>query len=191
MLSDNQILERLDGRPIVLVGLMGAGKSRIGSMLAERFGIEFLDADNEIEAAAGCSIAEIFDRFGETEFRAGERRVMKRLMQSGQSVISTGGGAFIDPETRALVRQAGFSVWLRASLEILVSRTSKSKRRPLLNEGDPEQILKQLIEQRYPVYGEADVMVDSENIDRDVMVERVVRAIADHIEGRDPARSTA
>ena len=147
-------------RTVALVGLMGAGKSAIGKRLALRLGLPFVDADDEIERAAGCSISEFFERFGEAEFRAGERRVISRLLAGPAHVLSTGGGAYMDTETRALMRAHAITVWLRADLEVLYDRVKKRTHRPLLRGGDPREILERLMSQRYPVYAEADVVVE-------------------------------
>ena len=150
----------LTGRSIVLVGLMGAGKTSIGRRLAARLGLPFHDADVEIELAAGCSIAELFARFGEAEFRGGERRVIRRLLAGEPMVLATGGGAFMDPETRATVRRDAVSLWLRAPLPTLVRRVAQRSHRPLLANGDPAQILQGLMDRRHPIYAEADLVVD-------------------------------
>ncbi len=150
----------LAGRSIVLVGLMGAGKTSIGRRLAARLGLPFRDADAEIELAAGCSIAEIFERYGEQEFRAGERRVINRLLAGEPLVLAAGGGAFMDPATRATIRREAVSVWLRCSLPTLLRRVAGRTHRPLLNDGDPEGVLARLMQVRHPVYAEADVIVD-------------------------------
>jgi len=166
---------------IVLVGLMGAGKSSIGRRLATRLGMPFKDADAEVEAAAGCSIEEIFERFGEAAFRDGERRVIKRLLAEPPHVLATGGGAFMDPETRALIRAEAISVWLRADLDLLVARTSRRSHRPLLKQADPREVLQKLIDERYPVYGEADIVVDTDESPQDVMVDRVMTGLRRHL----------
>lgn len=179
-MSDGTDLHALlpDGRSIVLVGLMGAGKSSIGRRLAQRLGLEFLDADQEIERAAGCTIEEIFARFGEPEFRAGERRVIARLLEDRTPIVlATGGGAFMDPETRSRIRERGVSVWLRADLDVLHRRVSRRSNRPLLKQGNPREVLERLIAVRYPVYGEADVVVDSDDSPPESTVEKVVRAL--------------
>jgi shikimate kinase len=162
---------------IVLVGLMGAGKSCIGRRLAQKLGRTFVDADAEIEAAAGCTVSEIFAEHGEAYFRDGEKRVIKRLLQTPGQVIATGGGAFMDPETRAAVAEAGVSIWLRADLDLLVKRTSRRNTRPLLRQGDPREILANLMAERDPVYAHADVAVDSADGPPDVTVERVLAAL--------------
>jgi len=166
-------------RNIVLVGLMGAGKSCIGRRLAARLDLDFLDADSEIEKAAGCTIQEIFDRHGEAAFRDGERRVIERLLGEGPRVIATGGGAFMDPRTRAAIRASAISVWLRADLNLLVRRTARRHHRPLLRQGKPRDILANLMALRYPVYAEADLTVDSQDGPPEDTVERVVGALAE------------
>jgi shikimate kinase len=170
-------------RSIVLVGLMGAGKSSIGKRLAETLGLEFIDADAEIEAAAGLTISEIFDRYGEDEFRAGERRVMNRLLDGPVRVIATGGGAFMDPQTRALVKNRSISLWLRASLDVLLDRTSRSRKRPLLEQGDRKQVLEDLIAKRYPVYAESDLVIDSDNRPQSETVQKVIGALRAFVAG--------
>jgi len=161
-------------RPIVLVGLMGAGKSSIGRRLAQRLDLPFVDADKEIEAAAGCTIEEIFERFGEAAFRDGERRVILRLLDQPPHVLATGGGAFMDPAVRAQVREVAISVWLHADIELLLKRVSRRNNRPLLKAGDPRAVLTQLIDQRYPVYAEADIRIDSADAPPEQTVQKVI-----------------
>jgi shikimate kinase len=165
-------------RPIVMVGMMGAGKSAIGRRLAQRLGLPFVDADAEIERAAGCTIEEIFDRHGEAAFRDGERRVIARLLDGPVGVLATGGGAFMDPETRARIRSRAITVWLKADLDTLVERVSRRGHRPLLKNGDPRAILTQLLEARGPVYAEADITVETGNAPAAATVERVIEALA-------------
>jgi shikimate kinase len=172
-------------RSIVLVGLMGAGKSSIGRRLGQRQGCPFVDADKEIEKAAGCSIEEIFERHGEAAFRDGERRVIARLLGNPPQVLATGGGAFMDPQTRAAVRQQGISVWLRADLDLLVRRTGRRNNRPLLKGKDRRVILQDLIDERYPVYAEADVVVDIDDSPPEVTTSRVAAAIAAFLGAQD------
>jgi shikimate kinase len=169
-------------RTVALVGLMGAGKSAIGKRLALKLGLPFVDADDEIERAAGCSIAEFFERFGEVEFRAGERRVISRLLAGPPHILSTGGGAYMDTETRALMRKHAITVWLRADLEVLHDRVKKRTHRPLLREGDPREILERLISQRYPVYAEADLVVESTAQPAEVTTDQVLEALRRHLE---------
>ena len=167
----------LGRRSIVLVGMMGAGKSSIGRRLAARLGIPFVDADTEIEKAAGMSIAEIFTAHGEPYFRAGETRVIARLLEGGPQVLATGGGAFMNPETRAAIRAKGISVWLRATLEVLNRRIKRRGDRPLLKNSDPAETLQRLIEERYPVYAEADVTVESRDVPHDTIVDEIVAGL--------------
>lgn len=167
-------------RTITLVGLMGAGKSSVGRRLATALNAPFFDADEEIEQAAGMSVAEIFEHHGEAYFRDGERKVIARLVSQGPCVLATGGGAFINDETRALLKEKTVTVWLRADLDVLVERTSRRKTRPLLLAGDPRKILADLIDKRYPYYGQSDYVVDSRAGDpHEVMVERIIEAIRD------------
>ncbi len=170
-------------RTVVLVGLMGAGKSTVGRRLAARLGLPFVDADTEIEEAAGCSIPEIFERYGEAHFRDGERRVIARLLDGPVRVLAAGGGAFMDPETRALISERGISVWLRAELDVLVERCGRRDDRPMLYGSDLRERLKQLIELRYPVYGEADIVVDSSEGPHEAVVEVVLQRLEDHRPG--------
>lgn len=184
-------------RTIVLVGLMGAGKTNIGRRLAARLNLNFVDADTEIEAAAGESIEDIFQRHGEASFRDGERRVIARLLNAPVHVLATGGGAFMDPQTRACVRQRGISVWLRAELDVLLARVARRDNRPLLKTGDRRAILAALMEKRHPVYAEADIVVDSIDGPPDLTLNRVLAELKRFRDGeagktaRDPAASDA
>jgi shikimate kinase len=164
-------------RSVVLVGLMGAGKTSIGKRLAKRLGVPFVDADAEIEKAAGCSIKDIFECYGEAEFREGERRVICRLMDGPPQVVATGGGAFMSEETRKRVKDAGVSVWLKADIPTLVARVSRRDTRPLLSKGDPEAILTELAAKRNPFYAEADIHVESRDGPHDLVVDAVVEAL--------------
>lgn len=169
-------------RTIVLIGLMGAGKTSIGRRLAARLELPFRDADHEIEAAAGCTIPEFFERYGEDEFRAGERRVIARLLtEEPVHVLATGGGAYMDPEIRAMIRRHAISIWLRAELDLLVERTGRRNNRPLLRQGNPRRILARLIDVRYPVYAEADIAVDSDDAPLDEAADRVLQALKRHL----------
>ncbi|MGA3398316.1 MAG: 3-dehydroquinate synthase [Acetobacteraceae bacterium] len=169
--------ETVAGRSIVLVGLMGAGKTSIGRRLAARLGLPFRDADAEIELAAGCTVPELFSRYGERAFRDGERRVIRRLLAGDPLVLAFGGGAFMDPETRAAARADAVSVWLRCPLHTLVRRVSGRDHRPLLADGDPTDILQRLIDQRYPIYAEADVIVDCGDESPDSTTSQVLDAL--------------
>ncbi len=174
---------RAFGKTIVLVGLMGAGKSCIGRRLAARLDMPFLDADREIEEAAGCSISEIFARHGEQAFRDGERRVILRLLDGEPCVLATGGGAFMDPRTRAAIKERAVAVWLRAELDLLARRVARRNDRPLLQVADPRQKLQELMAARYPVYAEADLIVDSQDGPPEATLERVIAALSDYVAG--------
>lgn len=169
-------------RTVVLVGLMGAGKSCVGRRLAARLRLPFLDADVEFEAAANCSIADYFAKYGEPGFRDGERRVIARLLDGPPVILATGGGAFCNAETRARIKQGAVSVWLRAELDLLVKRTAGRDHRPLLKQGDPRVILGDLMAARYPLYAEADLVVESTDDVPEVTVARVLAALADSLE---------
>jgi shikimate kinase len=165
-------------KTIALVGLMGAGKSSIGRRLAQRLGLPFIDADSEIEAAADATIEELFQRHGEAAFRDGERRVIARILDSPVHVLATGGGAFMDASTRAVIRARAISVWLRADIELMLARVGRRNNRPLLKGGNPRAVLEQLIAQRYPIYAQADITIDSVDGPPDATLERVMAALA-------------
>jgi shikimate kinase len=169
-------------KSIVIIGLMGAGKSRIGRDLATKFGFSFVDTDEEIVRAAGCSIPDIFELYGEGAFRDLEERVISRLLSSKVQIIATGGGAFMNAQIREKIREHGVSIWLKAGLNVLVERTSRRKGRPLLEHGDPATILKALMKERYPVYGEADIVVDTQDIPVDDTVNSTADALAAYID---------
>lgn len=175
------IRDGLGERSVVLIGLMGAGKTAIGRRLASRLGLKFVDADREIERAAGKSIPDIFADHGEPYFRDGERRVIARLLRSGPQVLATGGGAYMDEETRETIKRTGVSVWLNAELELLMERVSRRDNRPLLKTDDPEAVMRRLMEERYPVYASADIMVMSRDMPHDVMVGEIIAAIDAHV----------
>jgi len=165
-------------RPVVLIGLMGAGKSSVGLRLADHLRVPFSDSDAEVERAAGMSVAEIFAALGEPAFRDGERRVIARLLEGPPQVVATGGGAFMNAETRALIAERAVSVWLKAELDLLVARTAGRSHRPLLNKGNPRETLARLIDERYPVYAEAAVHVESQpEQSHEAMAARIVAAL--------------
>ncbi|MGH6620919.1 MAG: shikimate kinase [Alphaproteobacteria bacterium] len=164
-------------KPIVLVGMMGAGKTAVGRRLAARFGLPFVDADEEIETAAGCSIADIFAQHGEAAFRDGERRVIRRLLKTRACVLATGGGAFMDERVRQMIKESGISVWLKADLETLWHRVRRRSHRPLLNTENPKETLERLMQTRYPVYAGADITVESNESPLDETVERLVQCL--------------
>ncbi len=176
--ADAAMVKRLGQRSIVLVGMMGAGKSSIGRRLAARLHIAFVDADAEIELAANMSIPEIFAAKGEPYFRRGEARVIARLLQRGPQVLATGGGAFMESDTRALIRAKGVSVWLKAEIDVLLRRIKRRNDRPLLQDGHPAETLSRLMEQRYPVYAEADLTVLSRDVAHESIVDDIVTGLA-------------
>jgi len=176
-LQESALLSALGPRSVVLVGMMGAGKSSIGRRLAARLGIPFVDADIEIEKAAGMSIAEIFAAHGEPYFRAGETRVIARLLDGGPQVLATGGGAFMNADTRAAIHAKGVSVWLRATIEVLARRIKRRNDRPLLKDVDPIETLRRLIDERYPTYAQADVTVESRDVPHDAIVDEIVAGL--------------
>jgi len=182
----------LDRRSVVLIGMMGVGKSSIGRRLATRLGIPFLDADTEIEKAAGMSISDIFARHGEADFRSGEARVIARLLESGPQVLATGGGAFMNEGTRAAIKAKGVSIWLSAEFEVLLRRISKRKNeRPMLQTDNPDETLRHLLAVREPTYALADLTVQSREGPHDVIVAEIVSALAAYLrvpvppEGKD------
>lgn len=175
---------RLGARSLVLVGLMGAGKSTVGRRLAQTLQLPFRDADHEIEAAAGMTIPEIFAIHGEDHFRDGERRVIARLLQEGPIVLATGGGAFMNDETRLRIAEHGISLWLKADLDVLMRRVRKRTTRPLLQNPDPEGTMRRLMEVRYPVYATADITVDSHEAPHDRVVTDIVKALGEWL-GKD------
>jgi len=176
-----KITSALNGRSIVLIGLMGCGKSSIGRRLATRLELPFVDADGEIEQAAGKSVADIFSEDGEDVFRDGERRVIARLLSNPAQVLATGGGAFMNAEIRDNIDDKSISIWLRADLDLLMERVSRRTHRPLLQTDDPRAVMQNLIDQRYPVYQHADITVDSQHAAHDVIVRDVVRKLADYL----------
>jgi len=175
--AERRIRAGLGTKSIVLVGLPGCGKSAIGRRLAPRLGLPFVDADEEIEQAAGKPISEIFADHGEAYFRDGERRVIARLLASGPQVLATGGGALMSQATRDNVRRAGISVWVKADLPILVRRVSKRGNRPLFQGRDPDVVMKELMEARYPIYATADIVVQSRDIPHDVIVAEIIEVL--------------
>jgi shikimate kinase len=177
-ISETAIVAALGARSLVLVGMMGAGKSSIGRRLAARLGIPFVDADNAIEEAAGMTIPDIFTTYGEAYFRAGETRVIARLLDGGPQVLATGGGAFMNPDTRAAIAAHGISVWLKAEFEVLMRRIKRRQDRPLMKTDDPGETLRTLMAERYPVYGHAAVTIQSREVPHDKIVDEIVSALA-------------
>ena len=166
--SESVVVRALGGRSIVLIGMMGAGKSSIGRRLAGRLGIPFIDADTEIESAAGMTIPEIFEKHGEPYFRAGEARVIARLLDNGPQVLATGGGSVMDPQTRALIGQKGISVWLKADIDVLLKRTKRRNDRPLVEK------IKDLLPVREPIYAQADIIIQSRDEPHDTIIDEIM-----------------
>ncbi|MGC2409340.1 MAG: shikimate kinase [Methyloceanibacter sp.] len=173
-----RIRETLGSRSIVLIGLMGAGKTAVGRRLANRLDLAFIDADSEIELAAGETVSEIFAEHGEHYFRQGEAKVIARLLQGGPQVLATGGGAYMDAGTRANIKAKGLSIWLKAELPVLLHRVRRRNNRPLLASGNPETMMRELMQKRHPVYAKADITVESRDVPHDVIVSDVVEALA-------------
>ncbi len=169
-------MKELD-RSVILVGMMGAGKTSVGKRLARALSVPFRDADREIEEAAGCTVNEIFERLGEPGFREGERRVITRLLDNPPHILATGGGAFIDPETRASIKKRAVSVWLKADINLLLERVSRKDTRPLLRNTDPRKALEKLIEEREPIYAQADIVVMSDAGPHETVVKRIIDAL--------------
>lgn len=179
MLQNRTELRSWQGKPIVLIGLMGAGKSTVGRRLAQRLRLPFVDADSEIEAAAGMTVGEIFERFGEPYFRDGERRVIARLIDGTPKVIATGGGAFINSDTRRLILEETIAVWLDASPAVLAERVKRRDTRPLLRNRDATEVLTELAAKRNPIYAEAPIRVSSHHAPHDATVRAILKAIGE------------
>src|SRR5437879_4279455 len=185
--QDAQIMAALGKRSIVLIGMMGAGKSTIGRRLSARLRLPFLDADTEIEAAAGMSIPDIFERHGEPHFRDGEARVIARLLDGGPIVLATGGGAFMREETRARIAAKAVSIWLKADADIIMRRVRRRADRPLLQTADPEGTVTRLLTEREPVYGHADLTIASRDVPHDKIVEETIETLHAHLYGQPAA----
>jgi shikimate kinase len=179
--SHAALLGRLGNRSIVFVGLMGAGKTAIGRKVAAMLALPFIDSDKEIESVSRMTVPELFERYGETEFRALEHRVILRVLENGPQVLSTGGGAFMNAQTREAIAGHGISVWLKAELDLLMERVSKKQNRPLLKSADPRAVLERLMAERYPVYAFADVTVPTRDDRKEVIAAEVVDALCGHL----------
>jgi shikimate kinase len=178
---DAALAAALGRRSIVLVGMMGAGKSSVGRRLAPHLGIPFVDADTEIETAAGMTIPDIFATHGEPSFRSGEARVIGRLLDAGPQVLATGGGAFVNTTTRAAIRAKGVSIWLRAEFEVLMRRIKRRNDRPMLKTEDPAATLRELMEKRYPIYAESDLIIDSRDVPHSAVVDEILAALRTYL----------
>jgi shikimate kinase len=184
---ESRLVATLGDRSIVLVGMMGAGKSSVGRRLANRLGIPFVDADCEIEARAAMTIPEYFERHGEQAFRSGEARVIANLLHHGPQVLATGGGAFMNTDTRAAVQRHGVAVWLKADYEVLLRRVKRRSDRPMLKTANPAETLKELLAMRDPVYALADITVSSREVPHETIVNETIAALVDWLDRRDGA----
>jgi shikimate kinase len=182
----DELLALLGSRPIVLIGMMGAGKTTVGRRLATRLGHHFIDSDEEVEKAANMTIPEIFTAHGEADFRAGEARVIARILREPGIVLGTGGGAFINPETRRLIKTGSVSVWIKADPDLLFARVSRRSNRPLLKTANPRATLEALIEARYPIYAEADVTVVSRDVPQDQVAGDIIERLVDYLNAATP-----
>lgn len=185
-LSDAQrpvpaIRDLLGDRVVVFVGLMGAGKTAIGRKVAAALDLPFVDSDHEIESVSRMTVPELFERYGEPEFRALEQRVIERLLREGPRIVSTGGGAFMNAQTRAAIAEHGVSIWLKAGLDLLMERVAKKQNRPLLKNPDPRAVMEKLMADRYPVYALADVTVETRDARREIIAEETLRALEEHL----------
>ncbi|MEO5755968.1 MAG: shikimate kinase [Mesorhizobium sp.] len=179
--SHAALLGQLGNRSIVFVGLMGAGKTAIGRKVATMLALPFIDSDQEIESVSRMTVPELFERYGETEFRALEQRVILRVLENGPQVLSTGGGAFMNAQTREAIAGHGVSVWLKAELDLLMERVSKKQNRPLLKSADPRAVLERLMDERYPVYATADVTVPTRDDRKEIIATEVLDALCGHL----------
>ncbi len=178
------LVAALGKRSIVLVGIMGCGKSTVGKRLAQRLGLEFVDADSEIERAANMTVSEIFAEHGEPYFRSGEERVIARLLQEGPQVLATGGGAFMSDATRSEIETNGLSIWLKVDFETVMARVRRRSTRPLLRNPDPEGTMRKLMAEREPVYAQAQLTVTSKDVPHEAVVDQIVLTLADHLYGQ-------
>jgi len=176
------VRSKLGSKSIVMIGLMGAGKTTVGRRLAQRLELPFVDADHEIERAAGMSVSDIFAQHGESYFRDGERKVIARLLSNGPQVLATGGGAFMDAETRANIADTGLSLWLKCSHKLLMKRVRKRGGRPLLDADNPDAVMQELMDKRYPVYGLADLSIVSRDVSHSTIVNDAIRALHAHFD---------
>lgn len=186
-----QLLSRLGSRTVVFVGLMGAGKTAIGRRVAQALDLPFVDSDHEIEAVSRLTVPELFERYGEPEFRALEHRVLERLVRQGPGVVSTGGGAFMNADTRTVVAECGISVWLKADLDVLMERVMKKGNRPLLKTADPRGTMASLMDARYPTYAQADITVETREEKREVITIEVLEALDRYLDRIEAKAATS
>ena len=175
------LVGRLGVRSVVFVGLMGAGKTAIGRKVAGALSLPFIDSDHEIETVSRMTVPELFERYGEAEFRALEQRVILRLLETGPQVLSTGGGAFMNAQTREAIAAQGVSVWLKADVDLLMERVSKKQNRPLLKSENPRAVLEQLTKDRYPIYAHADITVPTRDERKEIIAAEVIEALERHL----------
>ncbi|MEP2706595.1 MAG: shikimate kinase [Roseibium sp.] len=178
-----RLVDAMDGRSVVLVGIMGCGKSTVGKRLAQRLGLEFVDADSEIERAANMTVSEIFSEHGEPYFRSGEERVIARLLREGPQILATGGGAFMSEMTRDEINAQGLSIWLKVDFETVMARVRRRSTRPLLQNPDPEGTMRKLMAEREPVYSKATLTVTSKDVPHEAVVDQIVVTLAEHLFG--------
>ncbi|QPC85696.1 shikimate kinase [Mesorhizobium sp. NBSH29] len=186
-----EVLRHLGQRSIVFVGLMGAGKTAIGRKVAQALSLPFLDSDDEVEMAARLSVPELFELYGEAEFRALEQRVIHRILETPRQVLSTGGGAFMNAQTREIIEAHGVSVWLMAELDVLMERVAKKQNRPLLKTPDPRGVMAKLMEDRHPVYAKADVTVPTREERKEVIATEVIEALAQKLPGMQAVKEVS
>lgn len=187
--EESTLRDKLAGRAIVFVGLMGAGKTAIGRRVAQLLGLPFVDSDHEIETVSRMTIPDLFERYGEPEFRALERRVITRLLEEGGRVVSTGGGAFMSEETRRAVAAHGVSIWLKADIDVLMQRVVKNRNRPLLKNDDPRAVMQRLMRERYPVYALADVTVVTRDETKEIIASEAVQALGRWLDAEQAGKS--
>ncbi len=183
-LDASQLLFQLKSKPIVLIGMMGAGKTSLGRRLALKLGRKFIDSDVEIEQAAGMNISDFFKTHGENDFRKGEAKVIARILSKENTIIGTGGGAFMNDKTRALLKSKALTIWIDADFEVLFERISRRPTRPLMQTDNPRQTLKNLIEQRYPTYEKADIKITSADVPHEVVIEQILTALKNHLDNK-------
>jgi shikimate kinase len=185
-----RLRQRLGKRSLVFIGLMGAGKTAIGRNVAAILGLDFTDSDHEIESVSRMSIPDLFEKYGEGEFRSLEQRVIARLMKHGPRVVSTGGGAYMDERTRNVIKRRGLSIWLKADFDVLMERVRRRQNRPLLKTADPDAVMRGLMERRYPVYGQADITIKSRDVPKEQIVQEVIKGLEQYLKRHGSRKRT-